>query len=113
MHIPSRLRLGLVLTLALTPLACSAEGMKILLEATETASAVFKEAKDEARVKRDAAASERLGELSVGPNRLTVEELQPLKAIVVSAKADGNVTLEEADHILIEMERIASLHPKR
>jgi hypothetical protein len=92
MHMALRPRLGWVLTLALTPPACSAEAMKILLEATETASAVFKEAKDEARVKRDAAASERLGELSVGPNRLTVEELQPLKGIVVSAKADGKVT---------------------
>ncbi len=113
MRMASRPRLGLVLTLALAPLACSAEGMKIVLEATEAASAVFKEAKDEARVKRDAAASKRLGELSVGKNRLTVEELQPLKGIVVSVKADGKVTLEEADHILIEMERIAALHPKR
>ena len=114
MHIPClRLRLGLTLTLAVAPLACSAEGMKIVLEATETASTVFKEANDDARVKRDAVASKRLGELSVGSNRLTVEELQPLKAAVLSAKADGKVTLDEADHILIEMERAAALRTAR
>jgi hypothetical protein len=85
--------------------------MKIVIEATETASTAFKEARDEARVQRDKVVSERLGELSVGPNRLTVEELQPLKATVASAKADGKVTLEEADRILVEMERVAALRP--
>jgi hypothetical protein len=83
-----------------------------LAEATKTASTAFKDAKDDARVKRDAIASKRLGELA-GSNRLTIEELQALKAAVVSAKADGKVTLDEADQILIEMERIAALRSSR
>src|SRR5688572_28921158 len=101
MNTPSR-RLAFVF-LGLTPglSACSPEAMKIAVEATETASTVFKDLKDQARIKRDEEASRRLGELSVGSNRLTVEELQPLKAAVVAAKADGKVTLDEADRILV------------
>src|SRR5688500_590231 len=84
-------------------LACKTTAkMSIVAEATETASAVFKASKDEARIKRDNIVSERLGELSAGPD-LTVEELQPLKGIVKAAKADGSVTPEEADRILVEM----------
>ena len=98
-------------TLSLGVLGCSVGGMGIVLEATNTDSAVFKEAKDEPRIRRDSVASERLGELSVGPNRLTIEELQPLRRIVEQAKADGKVTLDEADHILVEMERVAALRP--
>ena len=92
---------------------CSAEVMSIALDASETASTVFKEAKDEARIKRDSAASERLGELLVGPKGLTVEELQPLKRMVAEAKADGKVTLDEADRILVEMERVITLRPPK
>jgi uncharacterized membrane protein YebE (DUF533 family) len=108
-----RRRLGLVGGLVLVLAGCSAEAMGIVTEATETASRVFKEAKDEGRIQRDHVVSRRLGELSVGPNRLTVEELQPLKAIVAAAKADGKVTPEEADRILLEMERVAALRPSR
>ena len=103
----------LLLALPLAVTACSPEGMRIVLEATETASTVFKDARDDGRVKRDEVASKRLGELSVGPNRLTVGELQMLKVAVQAAKADGQVTLEEADQILIEMERAAALRPPR
>ena len=92
---------------------CSAEAIRIVTEATDTASTVFRERKDEARIQRDHAASSRLGELSVGPNRLTVQELQPLKAAIVSAKADGTVSPDEADRILVEMERAAALRPSR
>jgi hypothetical protein len=87
--------------------------MKIVGEATDTASKVFAEAKDEGRVQRDHVVSKRLGELSVGSNRLTVEELQPLKALTAAAKADGKVTPEEADRILVEMERVAALRSSR
>lgn len=92
-------------------LACGIEATRITLEATETASTVFKQAKDDGRVKRDAVASERLGYLLVGPKGLTAKELQPLKETVRAAKADGKVTLDEADRILVEMERVAALHP--
>jgi hypothetical protein len=88
---------------------CGIEAMKITLQATDTASTVFKEVHDEARIKRDADASRRLGELC-GANRLTAAELQPLKRIVAETKADGKVTLEEADRILVEMERVVTLH---
>jgi hypothetical protein len=86
--------------------------MNISIEATDAASAVFKVAKDEARIRRDAGASKRMGQLSVGWNRLRVEELQGLKALVASAKADGIVTLDEADQILVEMERVAALRAR-
>src|SRR5262245_38533313 len=99
----------LAYAVALSITACSPEAMGIVLDATSTASRVFKEAKDEERVRRDKVASERLGELSVGPQRLTVAELQALRKAVQDAKADGKVTLAEADHILIEMERAAAL----
>lgn len=92
---------------------CSAEGMGIALDATETASTVFKEVKDEPRIKRDAAASERMGELLMGPKGLTAEELQPLKKLVAEAKVDGRVTPEEADKILVEMERVVTLRPAK
>lgn len=95
--------------LAFGLLACDPEVFSIAIDATETASAVFKQAKDDARVKRDEVASKRMGELSVGPRALTAKELQPLKALVAAAKADGEVTLEEADTILVEMERVVTL----
>ena len=66
--------------------ACSAE-TKVVMEATDTASTVFKETKDEERIQRDHVVSRRLGELSVGSNRLTMGELEPLKAAVAAAKA--------------------------
>src|SRR5688572_12087917 len=113
MSTPSRRLPLLLLSLALGLSACSPEAMRIAVDATETASTVFKDAKDHARIKRDEDASRRLGELSVGANHLTVEELRPLKAAVVAAKADGKVTLNEADRILIEMERAAALRPAR
>jgi hypothetical protein len=87
--------------------------MSIALDATETASTVFKAARDEVRIKRDSVASERMGELLMGPKGLTVEELQPLKRIVAEAKADGKVTMEEADRILVEMERVITLRPPK
>src|SRR5262245_58132427 len=112
MPVPTRpVSRWLVGVLLLVLSACSAEAMSIVTEATEAASAVFREAKDDARIERDHVASRRLGELSIGPNRLTLEELQPLKAAVVAAKVDGTVTLDEADRILIEMERAAALRP--
>jgi hypothetical protein len=49
----------------------------------------------------------------MGPKGLTVEELQPLKRIVAEAKADGKVTMEEADRILVEMERVITLRPPK
>jgi hypothetical protein len=88
---------------------CSIEAFRVTLDATETASQVFKEARDEPRIKRDELASRRLGELCA-QNRLTAAEVQPLKHVVTRAKADGAVTLPEADEILIEMERIVALH---
>ena len=69
--------------------ACSPEAMKVTMEATETASTVFKGAKDEARIQRDKVASTRLGELSVGSERLTVAELDRLKSIVASPRQMG------------------------
>ena len=103
-----RARFSLVVALVLALAGCSAEAMKIVVEATDTASTVFREAKDEARIRRDHDASGKLGQMSIGANRLTVEELQTLKRIVAEAKADGRVTPEEADRILIEMERVAA-----
>jgi cell division septum initiation protein DivIVA len=103
----------LVGVFALGLVACSAEAMQIVTDATETASTVFEEAKDDARIQRDHVVSRRLGGLSVGSNRLTVQEPQPLRAAVAAAKADGKVTLDEADRILIEMERAAARRPVR
>ena len=91
--------------------ACSPSAISISLEATETVAPIFAAAKDQGRVMRDRVASKRLGELFFGRNYLTAEELQPLKKVVADAKADGKVTLEEADKILVEMERVAALRP--
>jgi hypothetical protein len=87
---------------------CSMEAMKVTLEATDTASGAFKAVHDDPRIARDARASQRLGELC-GSNQLPSAEVQLLKRIVAEAKADGKVT-EEADRILVEMERIVELH---
>jgi hypothetical protein len=108
MKTPQVMRYGLV-GATVWIAGCSIEAMKTTLEATDTASTVFKEARDEVRIKRDADASRRLGELC-GRNQLTAAEVQPLERIVSEAKADGRVTPEEADHILVEMERIVALH---
>jgi hypothetical protein len=89
--------------------ACSMDAMKVSLEATDAASTVFKKARDEGRIARDKKASHRLGELC-GSGRLTAADVEPLKRVVAEAKADGSVTLEEADRILVEMERIVDLH---
>jgi hypothetical protein len=62
---------------------------------------------------RDSVASERLGELLVGPKGLTLEELQPLRQVLADAKSDGKVTLDEADRILVEMERVITLRPPK
>ena len=110
-RLETHLRMCLILAVPLGCVACSPGGMAISSEATETAATVFKEVKDEERIKRDRVASKRLGQLSVGFNYLTVKELQPLKKAVVDAKADGKVTFDEADLILIEMERVATLRP--
>jgi uncharacterized membrane protein YebE (DUF533 family) len=88
---------------------CSMEAMKVTLEATDTASGAFKAVHDDPRIARDARASQRLGELC-GSNQLPSAEVQLLKRIVAEAKADGKVTVEEADRILVEMERIVELH---
>jgi hypothetical protein len=88
---------------------CGMEAMEISLEATEAASSVFKRLGDEARIARDARASRRLGQLC-GSNQLATGEVQALKRIVAEAKADATVTPEEADRILVEMERVVELH---
>jgi hypothetical protein len=108
------MRPDIALALVLCCLVACKSGAKLSIvgEATDTASAVFKAAKDEARIERDKVASEQLGRLAAG-SALTVEELQPLKGLVAASKADGKVTPDEADRILVEMERVAALHPKR
>ena len=111
MSFKTYLRLSVGLGTSLICAACSPDAISISMEATDTVAPIFAAAKDMERIERDRVASKRLGQLSFGVNHLTVEELAPLKKAVADAKADGKVTFEEADRILLEMERAAALRP--